>query len=251
MILSFFVVTDGQKWLEKLKENIERERLLLLGDRVLVKKISDQDGQVEGICVRQNRISRPSPGRDSNTFHHILAANVDALVIVVSTVRPEFSAGLIDRFLIGAELEKIPVIICVSKTDLMESPKPWLIYKTLGYEVIEVSSKLKMGVETLCNKIEGKTVVFCGQSGVGKTSLLRSLLGVEIGRVGEVNETTGKGRHTTTGAVLLGGPNHSRWIDTPGVREFGLLNVTPQNLAQWFPEFHNLGCAQKSCPSYR
>ena len=160
-----------------------------------------------------------------------------------------------DRFLIAAEVEKIPVVICITKIDLAEAAgdpaksgdKPWMIYQELKYDVIEVSSKSRQGISQLSEKILGKTVVFSGQSGVGKTSLLRSLLGTDIGRVGEVNEQTGKGRHTTTGAVLLGGPHKSKWIDTPGIREFGLLNVSAEALSSWFPEFQNLPCTQHAC----
>jgi ribosome biogenesis GTPase / thiamine phosphate phosphatase len=98
----------------------------------------------------------------------------------------------------------------------------------------------------LQERIAGKLSVFCGHSGVGKTSLLRVLLGREIGRIGELSQATGKGRHTTTGAVLLEGPG-CRVIDTPGIREFGVVGIEPEELRHYFPEFRELGCAVTDC----
>jgi ribosome biogenesis GTPase len=230
----------------KSKAQVRERTPVAVGDRVLAKSTSDSTGVIEGICARKNCISRPAPGRDGEKVHHVLAANVDALVIVVSCQDPEFSVGFVDRFLVGAEAEGISTCICVSKIDLLTdlSNKPWDIYRTLGYPVFEVSSKKVEGLSELFQFIEAKTVVFCGQSGVGKTSLLRVLLNSKIGRVNEVNEWTGKGRHTTTSAVLLQGPKDACWIDTPGVREFGLARVSPKTLSNHFPEFKDLSCRQ-------
>jgi len=226
-----------------------RERTpVAVGDRVLIKHTGESSGIVEGICTRKNRLCRPAPGRDSESLHHVLAANVDLLVIVASAGEPHFSPGLVDRFMIAAEAEGIAVLLCVSKIDLGEpGEKPWDLYRRLGYSVVEVSSKQGLGIPQIQEQIQGKVVVFCGQSGVGKTSLLRVLLGVDVGRVGKVNESTGKGRHTTTGAVLLEGPGQSQWIDTPGVREFGLVGVSPESLADHFPELRDLSCKITNC----
>jgi ribosome biogenesis GTPase len=240
----------------KSKAEVRERTPVAVGDRVLavrarseaLSKGVEQGGVIEGICARKNCISRPAPGRDGTRVHHVLAANIDLLVIVVSADRPKFSPGLIDRFLVGAESEGVPVVICVTKTDLLnQSQKEWEIYQELGYPVFEVSSVQRAGILEIGNFVRGKTVVFCGQSGVGKTSLLRQLLGTDIGKVGSVNESTGKGKHTTTGAILLGGPQGSKWIDTPGVREFGLANVTPEKLAGFFSELATLGCKQSHC----
>ena len=224
-----------------------RERApVAVGDRVYAKEVEGGPGLVEGICARINCISRPAPGRENRKLQHVLAANIDLLVIVVSAEQPTFSAGLVDRFLVAAEVENVPRLVCVTKIDLM-THRPWTLYEELGYSVVEVCAKQSSGIDLLLNQILGKTVVFCGQSGVGKTSLLRALLGAEIGRVGEVNPHTGKGRHTTTGAVLLGGPNQSKWIDTPGVKEFGLAQVSAQALSSYFKEFRNFPCDQSTC----
>jgi ribosome biogenesis GTPase len=118
----------------------------------------------------------------------------------------------------------------------------------MGFRVLGLSSVAETGIEELRGEIEGRAVVFSGPSGAGKTSLLRKLLSSEeVGRVGEVSTATGKGKHTTTAAILLGGPGGSEWIDTPGVREFGLGEIPPARLASLFLEFRDLACAQAGC----
>ena len=226
-----------------------RERTpVAVGDRVQVTSTGNTSGVIEGICNRKNCLSRPAPGRNAEKFHHVLAANIDLLVIVASTQDPEFSPGLVDRFLVAAEAEKIPAMICLTKTDLKSSSEATPeIYIELGYRVIEISSPQKTGFEALAQEIKGKTVVFCGQSGVGKTSLLRILLGQNIGKVGSISAATGKGKHTTTGAVLIGGTSDSRYIDTPGIKEFGLSKISPELLREFFPEFKNISCPISNC----
>jgi ribosome biogenesis GTPase len=225
-----------------------RERTpVAVGDRVEASRVSPDSGVVEGVCERKNRLMRPAPGRDAQ--QHVLAANVDVVAIVVALRNPEFSPGLIDRFLVGAQAAGAHPILCVTKMDLLEAgaARPWAVYADLGFEVHEISSRTHAGIDALRKVFIDKSVVFCGRSGAGKTSLLRDLLGADIGRVGEVSESTGKGKHTTTSAVLLGGPGRSQWIDTPGVREFGLADVEAEQLKEFFPELRSLGCEQSGC----
>lgn len=231
------------------KPDVRERTPVAVGDRVLAKSTSPSSGVIEGLCVRKNYLVRPAPGREANKIHHVLAANVDLLVVVASAQDPIFSVGLVDRFLVAAQIGNIEALLCITKMDLWDSAgeKPWQIYQKIGYGLYEVCSKSGQGLEQLLSQIKGKTVVFSGHSGVGKTSLLRVLLKSDIGKVGEVNKQTGKGRHTTTGAVLLGGPDHSQWIDTPGIREFGLVNIEPEQLAFGFPEFKGLECSKKGC----
>lgn len=232
---------------------IERSPVAV-GDRVLASALNPQSGTIEGLSIRKNSLFRLAPGRDGQSVYHVLAANVDLIVIVASADQPEFTFGLIDRFLVAAESQKIPCLICISKMDLWppsgpspECPeKPWQVYQDIGYSFIEIS-KESLKVKELEPLLFGKTVVFCGQSGVGKTSLLRTLIGKDFGKVGEVNAHTGKGRHTTTTAVLLKGPEKSHWIDTPGVKEFGLIGVSQEELAFLFPEFKGVTCSISSC----
>ncbi|MGK5084827.1 ribosome small subunit-dependent GTPase A [Bdellovibrionota bacterium FG-1] len=230
-----------------------RERTpVAVGDRVLVSRSSPDSGVVEGVCERRNRLMRRAPGRqgeDAGKVQHVLAANVDLVVIVASLCAPEFSPGLVDRFLVGAQLAGIEVMICVTKIDLWQDGGsiPWEIYRQLGWKVTELSVRTGVGVEDFRHCISGKTVVFCGRSGAGKTSLLNLLLGSEVGRVGQISDSTGKGRHTTSSAILLDGPKESQWIDTPGVREFALAEIEPARLAGFFPEFHGLICEGVGC----
>jgi ribosome biogenesis GTPase len=239
-----------------IKESAElRERSpVAVGDRVKVERIGTQSGIVAGVCARTNHLSRPAPGRENIKFQHVIAANVDYLAIVISAREPEFSAGLVDRYLVAAAFAGIEPMICLTKIDLLskDDSHPTDLYQKLGYTVFEISSPLGLGVEGLRKKIQGHAVVFSGPSGAGKTSLLRKLLGNETGRVGLVSNATGKGKHTTTAAILLGGPaglewTGSEWIDTPGVREFGLGEIPFESLAGLFKEFQGLACPQSGC----
>jgi ribosome biogenesis GTPase len=241
----------------------QKERTpVAVGDRVCVKQTGLRSGVVEGICKRKNQLLRVAPGqqRDSQQgqqsqakekIHHVLAANIDLLVVVSSAAEPAFSSGVVDRFLIAAAAEGIPALLVVSKKDLLKKgiPAPWKIYQELGYQVLEISSETGEGVLELREAIESKTVVFCGHSGVGKTSLLRLLLNQEVGKVASVSKVTGKGRHTTTGAILFSQPESpkSQWIDTPGIREFSLARIQDKELGLYFPEFKSISCESNAC----
>ena len=235
-----------------------RERSpVAVGDRVVVEKTGKDSGVISQICERRNTLTRPAPGaemRDGKRVH-VLAANIELVVIVASALEPEFTPGLVDRFLIAAQAEKIPVLICVTKVDLIEKEapkppkpqKPWMHYSSYGYEVVEISNKTGMGMADLVKKMKTFETVFCGHSGVGKTSLLQKLLNKTVGKTGDVNEQTGRGRHTTTSAVRYRGPESQGWVDTPGVREFGLTGIAPEELKDFFPELKEIECESPSC----
>jgi ribosome biogenesis GTPase len=136
----------------------------------------------------------------------------------------------------------------VNKADRIspEAQKAWSCYTAAGVAVVETSARSGAGADELAVMLRGKTTAFCGHSGVGKTSLLRRLLGDEgFGRVGELSGATGMGRHTTTGAVLLPAADGSSWIDTPGIMNFSLVGVQRAGLLQHFPE---LAQASARCP---
>lgn len=232
-----------------IKKGAVRERsFVAVGDRVLVQEVKSQ-GVIEGVCVRRNKLSRPAPGREGTIIQHVIAANLDQVVIVASSRQPDFTAGLVDRFLIGIQAAGIEPLICITKMDLAlpDTVHSWSLYRDLGFNVIEVCTRQGLGITELRESLKGKSVLFCGESGVGKTSLLRALLEKEIGRVAEISEATGKGRHTTTGTILLGGPDNSQWMDSPGVREFGLAEVSADELIRFFPEFKKVSCAFSEC----
>jgi ribosome biogenesis GTPase len=226
------------------------------GDRVRGARSSPDSGVIEGVCERRNKLIRRAPGREDDGMQHVLAANVDVVVIVASIRSPEFSPGLVDRFLVAAQAAGIEPVICVTKMDLWSEgeARPWDIYheldRELGPKVIEASVRSGAGVDSVRQACLGRTVVFCGRSGAGKTSLLNALMGSEVGRVGDVSAATGKGKHTTTSAVLIGGPEGSHWVDTPGVREFGLVDVAPERLIDFFPELAGKGEEAAGQPRY-
>jgi ribosome biogenesis GTPase len=224
-----------------------RERApVAVGDRVRFERVGDRDGVIDGVCERKNRLARPAPERAQR---HVLVANIDALVIVAACREPAFTPGLIDRFLVAAQAQGIEPILCVTKMDLYdaaegEDEKPWELYTRAGFTVIEAGAFSGLGLKSLQEAIEGKLTAFCGHSGVGKTSILNAMIGKEIGKTKQVSSATGRGQHTTTSAFIIPG---TRLIDTPGVREFGLLGIEPEELRGFFPEFASVECEEEDC----
>lgn len=223
---------------------VHRERSpVCVGDRVRVEL-----GVIVGRCQRRNRLIRPAPNA-RDPLLHALAANLDLLIVVASAREPDFTPGIVDRFLVAASAQKIPSILCLNKIDLLapSDERPWSLYAAAGVTLVEACAKNGQGTTEIALLLKSKIAAFCGHSGVGKTSLLRRLLNDEsYGRVGAVNESTGHGRHTTTGAVMLTGPDGSTFIDTPGIMNFGLLDVTRAGLLSHFPE---LLAAAARCPA--
>ena len=195
-----------------------RERSpVCVGDRVKV-----EAGVIVSRCARRNSLARSAPNA-RNPLIHVIVANIDLLVVVAAVRDPEFSAGIVDRFLAAALAQEIPAALCVNKTDLLapDAPRPWQAFASESVPVLECAALSGAGLQELKAITRGKTVAFCGHSGVGKTSLLRRLLGDEsYGRVGAIGATSGKGRHTTSSAVLIPGPEASALIDTPGIMNF-------------------------------
>jgi len=222
---------------------VSRERSpVCVGDRVRL-----EAGVIVGRCARRNQLVRSAPNSRDPLLHAIVA-NVDCLVVVAAASEPEFTAGIVDRFLVAAHSQAIASVLCVNKSDLLlpGTYKPWLHYPEAGVALLEASARSGEGVDTLAALLRGKTAVFCGHSGVGKTSLLRRLIGdATFGRVGKLSGGTGMGRHTTTGAVLLPAAGGSTWIDTPGIMNFTLVGVEREGLLQHFPE---LARAAALCP---
>lgn len=210
------------------------------GDRVKVHAYGSKDGVIEEILPRMNSISRKAPGREGKIMHTI-AANVDFVVITSSLHDPDFSPGLVDRFLIATTVAQIVPVIVINKMDLDRgNERPWKLYEDLGYRCVPVSTQTGEGLDSLKQMLQGKTSVFCGHSGVGKTSLLSRLFGSTVGKVGEVSGATGKGKHTTTVSKLITAEGGTRFIDTPGIKEFGLIGVEPKDLIQYYPEMYEL-----------
>ncbi len=211
-----------------------RERSpVCVGDRVKV-----EAGVITGRCTRRNMLVRSAPN-SRDPLLHAVAANLDRLVIVASAREPAFTPGIVDRFLVAAAAQGIAPILVVNKADLLApgGERPWAHYAAAGAEIVETSALGGTGIEPLTALIRGKTAAFCGHSGVGKTSLLRRLLKDEnLGRIGILSASTGMGKHTTTGAIMLPGPDDSAWIDTPGIMNFTLVGVAREKLLELFPD---------------
>ncbi len=227
--------------------NIRRTiRSLVTGDRVLwrpgVEGSATVKGIVEAVHERTSVLTRP----DFYDGVKPIAANLNQIVIV-SAILPELSLNIIDRYLIASETLDVEPLLVLNKTDLLDDAgrkfvdKQMDIYRRIGYRVLMVSSHQKNGLEELQAALIGRISIFAGQSGVGKSSLLNTLLGLELGAneilTNDVSDVSGLGQHTTTASRLYHFPQGGDVIDSPGVREFGLWHLEPEQITRGFVEF--------------
>lgn len=210
---------------------------LVTGDAV-VWRAGNPTGAVEARLERRSLLSRP----DNHGKLKPVAANIDNILIVIAP-RPQAHANLIDRYLVAAEAIGISPVLVLNKHDLIDDdnrePLQDLLarYRRIGYPIIEASTKTRDGLVALKALLNDKISVFVGQSGVGKSSLVNILLPGSDLRVGELSEGTQKGRHTTTTARLFHFPEGGSLIDSPGIREFALWNLSREEIEQGFIEF--------------
>ncbi len=243
-------------------ENSE-STLVVVGDRVVVKPIVQPtetalgEGLIQTVKLRHTKLcrSRERNAHRSGELEHVIASNIDQLFIVSSVAEPSFRAGLVDRYFAYAEYERITPILVVNKIDLANSDALThirSIYEPLGYDVITVSATHGTGLDALKAKMMGKTSVFSGHSGVGKTTLVNQLTGLNM-PVGTVSEKTLKGQHTTSFAIMVevkGEHGETGYvIDTPGIREYGLAFIPREELRHCFIEFRKFAmqCRFPSC----
>ena len=195
---------------------------------------------VDNVRPRTTELSRPDPRNPRR--RRVLAANIETVVIVVAVRRPGIKAGLIDRYLLAASQGGARPLICVNKIDLLESrrcPELDLLdpYRDLSHEIVLCSAETGEGLERLSQLIAGELCVLAGHSGVGKSSLLNALLPTLNLATQPVRRGDGTGRHTTTRSRLYELAGGTRIIDTPGIRELGLWEVSPEELGGMFEEF--------------
>lgn len=228
-------------------EQIDETNPLAVGDRVSLRLDSDGTGMVTAITPRVNQLSRRAAGKRGALREHVIVTNVDRAWVVQSTFAPKINPGFVDRFLVACEASHVPAGLIINKADLLrDEPRAeaavafWTnLYGGLGYPVLHTSATTGQGVAALREALAGRLSVVSGPSGVGKSSLLNAVDPALDLRTAEVSEKTQKGRHTTTFATLY--PAAGGWVaDTPGIREFGLYDLPPQDLGGYFVEMRPL-----------
>ena len=228
-------------------ENINSTNPVVVGDFVEF-DVEDHDQQEVGIIKkifeRRNYILRKSVNLSKQT--HILASNIDLLLLVITLKNPITTTSFIDRFLVSAEAYSIKTLLVFNKCDLYdEADEDSLnslinIYDSIGYETIKTCANSGKGIKELENKISNKTIMLGGHSGVGKTSIINAIDGTLNLKVGNISDQHSQGKHTTTYAELYDLENNIKLIDTPGIKGFGLVNYNIDEISNFFPEFLNV-----------
>jgi ribosome biogenesis GTPase / thiamine phosphate phosphatase len=250
-----FVDFDGKEVLCSLKGLMKKEiaqakNLIAVGDWV---RCSDV-GAIEQVEERTSTLARTDI---SGRKEQLIAVNVDQVIITISVVNPPLKPALVDRYLISAEKGKIHPIIVINKIDLLETAtdtereryRDFLAaYDPLGWPILSLSGETGVGIEALRSLLQNKTSVFSGQSGVGKSSLLNACFGFAL-KTGELAAKTAKGSHTTTTASLISLPGGGYCVDTPGIRSFGVWDLTKEDCMNHFTDFAHFAkdCKYPDC----
>lgn len=213
-----------------------------VGDIVEIEPSEDAENtfNITAIEERKNYVNRRSPSNKRQ--HHIIASNLDQSVLVATLREPRTSQGFVDRFLVTCEAYHVPSVVILNKVDIyrdkeQELAGQWIgMYEQIGYPVLLTSSADGTGISALQALLKDKTTLFSGHSGVGKSSLINALMPELALRTKEVSGWSGKGMHTTTFAEMFDLPFGGQIIDTPGMREFGIVDISRQELSHYFPE---------------
>ncbi len=224
----------------KLKQGRAKGDIAALGDRVDISVLTDGSGVIETVEERRQAIVRLDP-RPQGEYQQVLLANPDQAVFVFACAHPTPRLKMLDRFLVIAEKQRIPAVIVVNKTDLVDDPKEMFgLYASLGYRVIYTSTKTSAGVDELKSQLQAKISALVGPSGVGKSSLLNAIqpgLGLAVN---EISSAMNKGRHTTVTRQMFALEGGGYVADTPGWKSLALWDTEPEELDAYFPELRDL-----------
>jgi len=223
-------------------DNITSTNPVAVGDEVEVEveNEAEKTAMITEIHPRNNYINRQSPRLKYQ--HHIVASNLDQSLLVATLKEPRTSQGFIDRFLVASEMFHVKAIIAFNKSDLFKKKEQEKfeqmkeMYEAVGYKVFLTSTKENTGIEELKKELKDKTTLISGHSGVGKSSLLNVIFPNMNLKTQGISGWSGKGQHTTTFAEMFDLSFGGRIIDTPGMREFGLVDISKQEVSHYFPE---------------
>lgn len=226
-------------------DDITSTNPIAVGDWVTINK---EDGE-ESIVItkihdRTNYITRQSP--HNKNMHHIVAANLDQSILLATLKDPKTSTGFMDRFLAASEAYHVPAIIVFNKSDLYQTKekekfaKVKSMYEKIGYPVYSMSINKAEGINEVKELLKNKTTLLSGHSGVGKSSFINTIFPENTLKTQEVSGWSGKGLHTTTFAEMFDLPFGGKIIDTPGMREFAMMDIEPHELSHYFPEMKAL-----------
>lgn len=211
---------------------------IAVGDNVEIIIHDSGKATIEKVLPRKQSVYRPDILGKST--HQVIATNLDQLIIVSSTQDPKFKPGLVDRFLVSAEIFGLPAVVIINKIDLQEPANYYRhssVWGKLGYRVIFTSAKTREGIPEVIEILRAKTSTFAGHSGVGKSSLLNAIQPDLKIRTREISKSSGRGVHTTT-SVIMYPLDFGGWVaDTPGLKIFGLVESEKTSLQDYFPEF--------------
>lgn len=227
------------------RQNLEQ---IVCGDNVLIQKLENQDAVVSAVLERESLLKKPGFGGKLKP----MAANIDQVVIVMA-IKPAPNHYLIDRYLVATENLHAKALILINKTDLADKDTDLITllqeYRALGYNVLPTSTKDSASSKALRDQLKDCTSIMVGLSGVGKSSLINTLLPEHDIRVGEVSAASGEGTHTTTSSILYHLPDGGDIIDSPGVRDFGLWNNSVEDVLYGFKEIRDLAgqCKFSDC----
>jgi ribosome biogenesis GTPase len=238
---------NGQAFNARIKgifkiDEITSTNPVAVGDEVEIEAENETENTaiITDIHERKNYIARTTPHRTWQ--RHIVASNVDQSLLFATLKEPRTSQGFIDRFLVACEAYHVPAIIVFNKADIYKKKELQQfedfksMYEAIGYKVLLTSMKENKGIDELKNLLQNKTTLISGHSGVGKSTFINAIIPELMLRTKDVSGWSGKGMHTTTFAEMFDLPLGGRIIDTPGLREFGLTDISKQELSHYFPE---------------